>query len=461
MPRLFVKVFLWFWATVVLTGISVVVAFLFQAQSGQSHWRASLTDTTRYFGTAAALALEQGGGPSASRYLDELSADEHVNACLFDKTASLLAGKNCSSFTESAVRVARGEAPRDTSEHNWSNVAIVVKGPGGQTYIYVSELSPGPRPPFAPDAKGGILRLGMALFVSGLVCYLLTRYLITPTLRLRSAAQQIAEGRLDIRADASLELRRDEFGDLVRDFNRMASKIESLISSQRQLLNDVSHELRSPLARMNVALDLLRRNAGEHPALRRMEIDLQRLNELIGRLLTIAKLDAASTLQNRVRVNLSELVSDVAGDAEFELQERGCRVDIFQSADLTVMGDPSLLRSAFENVLRNAVRFTGEDTAVEVHLLAGAENGAGEALIAIRDHGQGVPEEELLSIFRPFYRLADPSGNESTGAGLGLAIAARIVRLHGGRIRAMNEGGGGLRVEISLPRELSAQTKTA
>lgn len=292
MPRLFVKVFFWFWATVVLTGVSVVAAFLFQAQGGQSHWGQSSSDTARYFGTATALAFEQGGVPAASRYLDELSRDERLRSCLFDKTSKLLAGTDCSSLTEMAARLASG---RDTADHQRSAVAVTVKGSSGESYIYASEFVPGPPAAVKASPVGAVLRIGMALFVSGLVCYLLTRRLITPTLRLRTAAQQIAEGRFDVRADARLEERRDEFGDLVRDFNRMAARIENLISSQRQLMNDVSHELRSPLARMNVALDLLRRQAGDHPALRRMEIDLQRLNELIGRLLTIAKLEAATT----------------------------------------------------------------------------------------------------------------------------------------------------------------------
>jgi len=457
LPRLFVKVFLWFWATVVLTGISVVLAFLLQAQSGQSHGRQSLPDTARYFGTATALAFEQGGVSSASRYLDELSQDEHIRACLFDKAANLVAGNGCATFTELAARVARGQAPSDSTHRDWSTIAIVVKGSGGSSYVYASELWPGPRAPGGLNPQGAALRIGMALLESGLVCYFLTRYLITPTLRLRSAAQQIAEGRFDIRADASLESRHDEFGDLVRDFNRMAVRIEDLISSQRQLLNDVSHELRSPLARMNVALDLLRRHAGEHPALHRMETDLQRLNELIGRLLTIARLEASSMLQHPTRVDLSELVSTIAADAEFELQERGCRVDIIQAADLIVLGDPSLLRSAIENVLRNAVRLTGEGTTVEVHLRAGVASPATEALIIIRDYGPGVPETELVNIFRPFYRLADPRSLESKGAGLGLAIAERIVRVHKGSIRATNEPTGGLSVEMTFPREPNTQ----
>ena len=461
MPRLFVKIFLWFWATVVLTGISLVLAFVLEPQSVPSRWQASLADTAGYFGTAAVGALEQGGADAATGYIHRLAKDVHIHACLFDTrgdiansttastTANALAGERCAEFTGLAARVARGEPTAHEMRRGLLRTAVTIRGSDGHSYIYASELLAGPRAALGLNPGIVLLRAGLALLVSGLVCYFLTRYLTMPILRLRSAAQQITAGQLSVRAEVALELRRDEFGDLVRDFNRMASKTEGLISSQRQLLNDVSHELRSPLARMNVALDLLRRHVGDDPALNRMEIDLQRLNEMIGRLLTVAKLEAASTLQNPVRVNLSELVSSVASDAEFEAQERGSRVDVVQAADLVVPGDPNLLRSAIENVLRNAVRFTAAGTAVEVNLRASAAVGADEATIVVRDHGMGVPEEELARIFKPFYRLAD--SRDSTGAGLGLAIAERIVRLHGGRIRAMNEAGGGLSVEIVLP----------
>jgi two-component system sensor histidine kinase CpxA len=249
-----------------------------------------------------------------------------------------------------------------------------------------------------------------------------------------------------------MESRKDELGDLVRDFNAMAAKTEHLISSQRQLLYDVSHELRSPLARMNVALDLLRGRVRDDPALDRMEIDLQRLNEIIGRLLTVAKLEATSALQAPVRVDLSELVSSVVSDADFEAQERGSRVDIVQTANLTVPGDPNLLRSAIENVLRNSVRFTRTGTAVEVVLRTKQTISADEAILSIRDRGPGVPEEELTNIFRPFYRVTDARSRDSGGTGLGLAIAERIVHLHGGSIQAMNDPDGGLRVEMIFPR---------
>jgi len=253
-----------------------------------------------------------------------------------------------------------------------------------------------------------------------------------------------------MRAEPAMEARRDELGDLVRDFNRMADKTEQLIHSQRQLLYDVSHELRSPLARMNVALDLLRGRVHEDPALDRIEIDLQRLNEMIGRLLTVAKLEATSTLQTAVSVDLSELLASVASDTNFEAQEKGSRVEILQTTDLTILGDPNLLRSAIENVLRNALRFTQPGTTVEATLQSNSETG-NEAILSIRDHGPGLPENELTNIFKPFYRVTDSRSRDSGGAGLGLAITERVVRLHGGNIQAMNDPNGGLRIEMTFP----------
>ena len=203
---------------------------------------------------------------------------------------------------------------------------------------------------------------------------------------------------------------------------------------------------------MNVALDLLRGRVPDDPALNRIGIDLQRLNEMIGRLLTVAKLEATSTLQTPARVDLSELVSSVVSDADFEAQERGSRVDMVQGANLAVSGDPNLLRSAIENVLRNAVRFTRVGTAVEVALQTTKVTSADEAIISIRDHGPGVPEQELAKIFIPFYRVTDARSRDSGGVGLGLAITERIVRLHGGRIQAINDPNGGLRVEMIFPK---------
>lgn len=456
MPRLFVKIFLSFWLTVLVIGISLVFAFMLQPANIPSKWHASLADTTRFFGTAAVRAFERGGTPAAVGYIHALSEDAHIHGCIFDASGNALAGESCAELSGLAARVVHGDPSAQDIRRGLTRIAVFVTGPDGRIFIYASELLSGPGAAFGMSPEVVLLRAGVAFIVSGLVCYFLTRYLTTPILRLRAAAQLISAGQLGMRAEGKLESRRDEFGDLVRDFNLMASKTENLISIQRQLMYDVSHELRSPLARMNVALDLLHRRIGEDSALRHMETDLQRLNDMITRLLTVAKLDAANALQSRVRVNLTELVSSIAVDAEFEAQEKGNRVVVLPEADLVVLGDPSLLRSAVENVLRNAMRYTSSGTAVEVALQTTREINSKEAMIAVRDHGKGVPEDELTNIFKPFYRVTGGRGAESTGAGLGLAITERIVTLHEGRIRATNEPGGGLCVEMVFPRLLEA-----
>ena len=452
MPRLFVKIFLSFWATVVVIGISLVLAFVLQPANIPSKWHAVLTDTARYFGTAAVRAFERGGAPAALEYIHALSEDAHIQGCVFDGSGNALAGESCAEFSGLASRVVHGNPSAQDVRRGLARIAVPVTGPDGRTFIYASELLAGPGAAFGMSPGVVLSRVGVAFLLSGLVCYFLTRYLTAPILRLRAVAQLISAGQLGMRAEAKLESRRDEFGDLVRDFNLMAGKTENLISSQRQLMYDVSHELRSPLARMNVSLDLLHRRVGEDSAVRHMETDLQRLNEMITRLLTIAKLDAANALQRPVRVDLSELVSSIAVDAEFEAQEKGNRVVVIPEAGLAVLGDPNLLRSAVENVLRNAMRYTRPGTAVEVVLQATQAIGSKEAIITVRDHGIGVPEDELGNIFKPFYRVTDARSSQTGGAGLGLAIAERIMTLHAGRIRAINEPDGGLRVEMVFPR---------
>lgn len=454
MRRLFLKIFLWFWATVALTGISLVLAFILQPQGVASRWHASLADTTRFFGSAAVAALEQGGVGKASEYIDRLNVDAQIHACLFDAAGKPLVGTFCPEFTGMAMHVVNGGQEDFAVREGFIRMAVPLKRSSGPNYIYASELVAGPRAALGTDPGIVLMRGGVALTVSGLVCYFLALYLTAPILRLHAAALQITGGQLSVRAERRMELRRDEFGDLVRAFNQMADKTEHLISSQRQLVYDVSHEVRSPLARLNVCLDLLRRRGCDDSALDRMENDLRRLNEMIGRLLTVAKLEATSSLQTPIQIDLNSLVESVVGDAAFEAQEKGIQFEVAQTADLFVEGEPTLLRSAIENVLRNAIRYTLTGTTVDVSLGADPALSINEAILVIRDHGPGVPQTELTNIFEPFYRVSDSRSQETGGVGLGLAIAERVVRLHGGSIRALNVPGGGLQVAMRFPRVL-------
>jgi len=248
-----------------------------------------------------------------------------------------------------------------------------------------------------------------------------------------------------------MEHRRDELGNLVRDFNVMADRIEELISRQRQLIYDLSHELRSPLARLNVALDLGRKRKGDDPAFDHMEQDLERLNEMIERMLTLAKLDTSAAPVQMQRVNLTEVIKRIVRDAEFESRERDGIIKLTADGECSIQGNEELLRSAIENVIRNAIRYTAVQTSVEIELQRSNIADAACVSLIIRDYGPGVPEKELTKIFQPFYRVADARDRQSGGTGLGLAIADRVVRIHGGVIHAVNATPHGLRIEIRLP----------
>jgi two-component system sensor histidine kinase CpxA len=275
---------------------------------------------------------------------------------------------------------------------------------------------------------------------------------------LRKATQKLAAGDLSARAGAFKSNRRDEIAELVRDFDSMAGRLEAMVQAQSRLWNDISHELRSPLARLTVALELARQRSGPEAAsaLERIDLESSRLNELIGRLLTIARIESGEESMAKPELHLPELVDQIAEDAEFEAQSRNCHVKLKTSDDLVIKGNESLLRSAIENVVRNAIRYTSEGTNVEILLT----HEDGTAILSVMDSGPGVPADALDKMFRPFYRVDDARGRQTGGVGLGLAIAERSIRLHGGTVKAVNREGGGLMVEIRLPLASALDVKT-
>jgi two-component system sensor histidine kinase CpxA len=295
-----------------------------------------------------------------------------------------------------------------------------------------------------------VLRLSLhdllVFTVAGAVfCFLVTRNLTKPLNQLGEAAASIAEGRIETRVHPSLTQRRDEIADLARNFDRMAERIETLVTGQRRLLGDVSHELRSPLSRLIVALGLVKRDCGPEAAehLERIGLEARRLDTLIGQLLTLTRIDSGIDRATPAKFDLADLVQEVANDADFEARARHRKVVIEAAAPCPVTGFEELLRSAIENVVRNAVRHTREGTAVEISLQARESR----ALLRVRDYGPGVPESMLSDMFLPFRRIAN---DDSEGAGLGLAIAERAVNVHHGTIRAANSPTGGLIVDIDL-----------
>ena len=275
-----------------------------------------------------------------------------------------------------------------------------------------------------------------------------------PIVRLRSAVGGIAGGQLRTRVDPAVLRRHDEIGSLARDFQRMAEQIEGLVTAQRDLLGDVSHELRSPLARLIVALGLLRQASPEEAPeyINRIGQEAERLDKMIGQLLTLTRIESGVEASQRERFDLANLVQEVAADGDFEAQAHDREVKVVQADTCTMFGVPEMLRSAIENVVRNAIRHTRPETAVELTLRKAEGADASKAVLKIQDKGPGVPDRMLGEIFVPFQRVFDQTeSNSGPGSGLGLAIAERAVRMHDGRISARNALDGGLIVEMELP----------
>jgi two-component system sensor histidine kinase CpxA len=298
--------------------------------------------------------------------------------------------------------------------------------------------------------------LGLILIGSAF-CYWLARYLTAPVKKLRIATKELAQGNLSARVGRSGG-RRDELVSLGSDFDLMAEQIESLVQAQRRLLGDISHELRSPLARLNVALELARQRSGAEAAsaLARIQREAENLNEMIGQLLTLTRLQTGTREIQKSEFDLCRLVREIADDAEFEAQNGNRAVKLESVAACSFFGNEQLLRRAIENVVRNAVHYTREDTVVEIEVRETSTAADQKALtLTVRDHGPGVPAAALEEIFRPFYRVDDARDREAGGVGLGLAIAQRAIQLHGGTVSAANAPDGGLVITISLGSEIS------
>jgi len=455
MRSLFLKIFLSFWLTLALfVALAMVAAIAFRPQTETPHWEYLRTNTARQL----VHAYETAGAGGLNKSLSEIDRGLRIRAFLFDEHGDELSGR---AVPEWAMQLSQGREVKPGGF--WQRfsprryVSQPITSESGRHYDMVAEVPPRPWPVLLRERPPGWLAI--AVLLSGAVCYLLARYLTAPVTRLRAATQQLAGGDLTARAPVPPTSRRDEIAELVRDFNTMAGRLESLVNAQARLLNDISHELRSPLARLNVALGLARQRAGAEAqgVLERIELETHRLNELIGRLLTLARLEAGEEGVQRIPVVLDELVRDIVKDADFEAQGRRCRVHYVIQDEATVLGSPALLHSAIENVVRNATRYTAEGTDVEVRLAREASSGAEQAVIRVVDRGPGVPQEELDKLFRPFYRLDDARGRSTGGVGLGLAITERAVRLHGGTVRAANRPEGGLMVEIRLPLDFSSE----
>jgi len=453
MRTLFVKIFLWFWAAMALVVLAVAAATSVANMRREERLRREFDDPARVFAQMAARTYEREGQAGLSEYLSFLEGEARHRAWLFDAGGAEVLGRSAPSEVDGrARRMLRGEAQASGRPDARGLQAFAVSGPSGVRYLMVTRRLNPRRPPPWPEPRTVVLQLLAVLATAGLVCYWLARYLTAPVVRLSAATRRLADGDLSARVGGTGR-RRDELAELGRDFDLMAGRIESLIQAQHRLLGDISHELRSPLARLSVALGVARRRAGEPAASAhdRIQRESERLNEMIGQLLTLTQLESGVDEVPPEPVGLSDLLGEVIVDADFEARGRERAVRLAAQAGCRLQGNRELLRSAIENVVRNAVRYTAPGTTVEVGLSHEQTAGLTRAVIRVRDHGPGVPPESLGEIFRPFYRVADARDRQSGGTGLGLTITERAVRVHGGSVSAENAPGGGLVVGLTLP----------
>lgn len=431
MGSLFSKIFIAFWLTAILLGAAFYLASLSLGDrelGEREQWLAAHAET------ASNLYLEQ-GLPAVSHWVRSLQREGAPRMFVLDEQ-----GKP-PFMQRIPPRLKRrlDDIPLSGGVHRLFRGHYLVLAPINEDrprYYLATITDLGHLHGLPPWA-----RVIIALFVSGLVSFGLAAIITLPIRRLRRAAQSMAAGNLDVRVGGK---GRDEIAELARDFDIMAERLTEMLQSQRRLLSDVSHELRSPLARLRVALELQEKSADQGKSLKRIEKEADELERLVSNLLSLARLESGQVTLERKPVSLAALLQAVVNDAEFEATARQRHVRLEIERDEVVSGDPVLLRAAVENVIRNAIRHTREQSTVTVQLSIIGEN----ALVEVCDHGEGVPEEELSRMFEAFTRIGEARDRHSGGFGLGLSISRQVMTAHGGAVSASNRPEGGLCVSL-------------
>ena len=455
MHSFFWRIFWSFWLAIALILVGTVTAAVNEAflHRAQMPW----VQRGQLF-TQAAQAFESGGAQSLDHWLTELR-DSHGRfsrrTYVIGPDGRDLLGRRLPQFLRPFFTPVPLAGHPHASPAPPISGALVLVTPEGRVYqVVVTALHHHPFFFFGALGLPGVAgtTLAVALVVSTVICLLLARYLVQPIGRLRQAARRVASGDLDVRVRPGLKRRHDDLARLAEDFDTMAERVSGLLESKQRLLRDVSHELRSPLTRLQLALSLASRNEELPRQLERIGREADRLEHLISRMLKLARLERQSGRIEGVSLDVCEVLRDIVADVGIEAEARGSSVTLSGDASLRTNGDPELLRSAFENVIRNALGYGPAGSVVEVTARADED-----IVVAVRDRGPGVPQKDLQAIFEPFYRVDAARDRAGGGEGLGLAIAARAMALHGGSIEASNAPGGGLVVTMRLPVRHGAQ----
>ena len=454
MRSLFFKIFIIFWIAQSLIFV-ISTSLILSRRIPRPVFLGPIFEDVRN-DSASAVSLYESKGCAN---LVAFAAARHYTVALRDE-----AGRDvCASGTVPAINTQTASADQLTGFETANQCVWFrpVTSAMGKKYIYILSV---PRThDHAHTWYGDLLhfafpQLPVAIAIGGLTTFVLVLVFTRPVIRLRRAARELARGKLSARVKEAPTsqagiFRGDEFHGLVHDFNHMAERLESLVNAQRLLLRDVSHELRSPLARLSVALELSREDAdstmGTH--LDRIQRETERLNQLIGQLLTLSSMEAVEGAERFEAVSLKGLLEEMLPDAKYEARQREASVDLEAGCDCVIQGRRELIYRAIENVVRNAVRYTEPGSAVEIKLYPSGERTADAAIVEVSDRGPGIPESERDSIFRPFYRVDQARSAQTGGFGVGLAIADRAVKLHKGQMQVFSRDGGGTTIQMILP----------
>ena len=451
--RLFVKIFSWFWVTaLVIIGIIFVGRRVMDLRPIESS--SMYASVASMLAAEAARAYESGGPAGFTRFASSLAGDHKSQLFLLDEFNKDVLSRAISRETLRLASAAGKDQLVTKYIPLYERVAAYkFVSSSGRPYTLVLYEHSAPLNLTGVLLSPGIPFLLGLLFVVTVLCFWLAYHIAAPIHNIQSAARRVAQGDLSARVPHAVSLRRDELAALAMDFDSMVERIETLIRTQRNLLTSVSHELRSPLARLNVSLALMRKHTPQEAfdICERMERDIARIDALIEQLLTLSRLEAGLSLGERENVNFTLLVQEVVADGNFEAQSLGKSVSLESSSPVVLETADSLaLRSACENIVRNAIHFTRPGT--EVNVALGIDNAASSrhVFLTVRDQGPGVPKDALQNIFSPFFRINGP-GRRKEGNGLGLAIALEAIRLHHGSITASNLNPEGLEISVRLP----------
>lgn len=445
--RIFWKIFLPFW--ILQTAIMLFLAYSVHASFGPDRpwWvqpeRRAVPVLARY----ASWRYSTRGQEGLRELFHDIALEKRSAYWLFDDRMNELSGFWMPADAREAVqRALQNEGIAKARQGTF--IVERTSDSKGHNFVFAGEFFYPPVLRSLPVGALGVILLSSLL--TSLLCAVLAQYLTRPILRLRDAAHAIARGDLEARAALAGSTRRDEIADLVNDFDTMADEIHNLVESNKRMLMGASHDLRSPISRIRVALSLASTAAEpeRQEMLDRIEIELLRLNGMIEQILTVARLESGQLKPATDPLSLNQVIGEAIEDARFEASQSNVEIVYDENwSELTMVGEANMLRSAFENVLRNAIFYSGEAGRVELSVALGN----GLARISVRDNGPGVPEAALPKLFTAFYRVDDARGTATGGSGLGLSIVSGAVKFHGGSVYARNLQTYGLEIVIELP----------